>query len=47
MFYKPFIVTLNETCLSKSVENVKLEGYHLLAEPDKEGQLVVLMGSLT
>ena len=35
---KPFIVTLNETFLSKAIENVELEGYQVLARRDREGQ---------
>ena len=35
---KPFLVTLNDTFLSKAVEHVELEGYQLLARRDREGQ---------
>ena len=35
---KPFLVSLNETFLSKAIEHVELEGYHLLARRDREGQ---------
>ena len=35
---KPFIVTLNETFLRKAIDNVKLEGYQILARRDRGGQ---------
>ena len=35
---KPFLVCLNETFLTKAVEEVKLEGYQVLARRDREGQ---------
>ena len=35
---KPFLVSLNETFLSKAVEQVKLEGYQVLARRDREGR---------
>ena len=35
---KPFLVTLNETFLTKAVENVELEGYQVLARRDRVGQ---------
>ena len=35
---KPFLVCLNETFLSKAVENVELEGYQVLARRDRQGQ---------
>ena len=33
-----FLVTLNETFLSKAIEHVELEGYQLLARRDRDGQ---------
>ena len=35
---KPLIVTLNETFLSKAIENVELEGYQVLARRNRECQ---------
>ena len=35
---KPFLVSLNETFLSKAIEHVELEGYQVLARRDREGQ---------
>ena len=35
---KPFLVTLNETFLTKAVEHVELEGYEVLARRDRKGQ---------
>ena len=35
---KRFLVALNDTFLSKAIENVELEGYQLLARRDREGQ---------
>ena len=35
---KPFLVALNDTFLSKAIENVELESYQLLARRDREGQ---------
>ena len=35
---KPFLVALNETFLTKAIENVQLEGYQVLARRDREGQ---------
>ena len=35
---KPFLASLNETFLSKAVEQVKLEGYQVLARRDREGR---------
>ena len=33
-----FLVTMNETFLSKAIEKVDLEGYQLLVRRDREGQ---------
>ena len=38
MVNKPFLVTLNETFLTKAIENVQLEGYQVLVRRDREGQ---------
>ena len=38
MVNKPFLVTLNETFLTKSIENVQLEGYQVLVRRDREGK---------
>ena len=35
---RPFLVCLNKTFLPTAVENVKLEGYQVLARRDREGQ---------
>ena len=35
---KQFLVSLNDTFLSKAVEHVELEGYQLLARRDRDGQ---------
>ena len=35
---KPFLVCLNETFLTKAIENVELEGYQVLARRDRQGQ---------
>ena len=33
---KPFLVSLNETFLSEAIEQVKLEGYQVLARRDRK-----------
>ena len=38
MDVQPFRVSLKKTFLTKAVENVELEGYHVLARRDREGQ---------
>ena len=38
MSAKLFLVTLNETFLTKAVEDVALEGYQVLARRDRAGQ---------
>ena len=38
MASKPFLVTLNETFLTKAIGHVELEGYELLARRDRVGQ---------
>ena len=38
MVDKPFLVTLNETFLSKAIEHVELEGYQVLVRRDRVGQ---------
>ena len=38
MEVKPIIVSLNETFLTKAIENVELEGYQVFARRDREGQ---------
>ena len=38
MEVKPFLVSLNETFLSKAIEHVELEGYQVLARRDREGK---------
>ena len=38
MVDKPFLVTMNETCLTKAIEHVELEGYQVLIRRDREGQ---------
>ena len=35
---KPFLVCLNDTFLTKALENVELEGYQVLARRDRQGQ---------
>ena len=35
---KPFVVNLNETFLSKAIDNVEFEGYQVLARRNREGQ---------
>ena len=34
----PFLVLSNETDVTKAIDNVQLEGYHVLARRDPEGQ---------
>ena len=38
MVNKQFLVTLNETFLTKAIENVQLEGYQVLVRRDRESQ---------
>ena len=35
---KSFLVSLHETCLSKAIEHVQLDGYQVFARRDREGQ---------